>query len=152
MPSEKKKAKKVKKLVKTELTEIQPIGHYVDDRLELITQVFSCLKAKTVKSFAPEFLSVIFFYYFFYSNFIFSDFRIIPLHNYNNYAWMKCLECPRKDYCPLLIKQSVQQIQNPVILMLKKLKVRIVNFLVLWKKKSCSAYSHWEFLSSDRIF
>lgn len=58
MKTEKKKAKKVKKEVKSEPEEIHPLAHYVDDRLELISQVFNCLKGKNIKSFAPEELSV----------------------------------------------------------------------------------------------
>lgn len=59
MPSEKKGKKATKiKSEPTETDEIHPLAHYVDDRLELIKQVFATLKSKTIKNFAPEFLSV----------------------------------------------------------------------------------------------
>jgi hypothetical protein len=57
-----KKSKKLKKLLKVEPTDLNPISHYaeVDDRLELIRQVFLSLKPKTIKTFCPEFLQVSF--------------------------------------------------------------------------------------------
>lgn len=39
--------------------EIFPLSHYVDDRVELIRQMFLCLKSKTIKNIAPDFLQVI---------------------------------------------------------------------------------------------
>lgn len=35
-----------------------PLGHYIDDRVELIRQIFMSLKSKTIKSIAPDFLQV----------------------------------------------------------------------------------------------
>ena len=54
MPSEKKKAKKQKMKIKQEPQEINPLSYYVDDRVELIKQVFSILKPKVIKSVAPS--------------------------------------------------------------------------------------------------
>lgn len=60
MPSNKNKATKVTppKIIKTEPVELQPLGHYVDDRVELIRQTFMNLKPKTIKSITPDFLQV----------------------------------------------------------------------------------------------
>lgn len=57
MPSEKKKAKKQKIKIKQEPQEIHPLSHYVDDRVELIKQVFSTLKPKVIKNVAPAEIS-----------------------------------------------------------------------------------------------
>uniref|UniRef100_A0A6P4FLD5 Neurofilament medium polypeptide n=1 Tax=Drosophila rhopaloa TaxID=1041015 RepID=A0A6P4FLD5_DRORH len=35
---------------------LQPISHYIDDRLELVKQIFGTLKPKTIMNLAPEFL------------------------------------------------------------------------------------------------
>jgi Caspase activity and apoptosis inhibitor 1 len=63
MPSEKKKKAKLKKQktgdkakVKAEPIDIKPLTTYIDDRVELIRQTFMCLKPKTVKQIAPDFL------------------------------------------------------------------------------------------------
>lgn len=60
MPSNKNKTKKVTptKIIKTEPIELQPLGQYVDDRVELIRQTFMNLKPKTIKSITPDFLQV----------------------------------------------------------------------------------------------
>lgn len=60
MPSNKSKSTKVTppKIIKTEPIELQPLGHYVDDRVELIRQTFMNLKPKTIKSITPDFLQV----------------------------------------------------------------------------------------------
>lgn len=69
MPTESKKKKsgkdekKVQKkmsalLVKAEPIELKSLDHYVDDRVELIRQIFDSLKAKTVESIVPDFLQV----------------------------------------------------------------------------------------------
>ncbi|KAH8398777.1 hypothetical protein KR222_003128 [Zaprionus bogoriensis] len=46
--------------IKKEKTEedrtLQPISHYIDDRLELVKQIFGTLKPKTIVNLAPEFL------------------------------------------------------------------------------------------------
>ncbi|XP_017842023.2 cilia- and flagella-associated protein 251 [Drosophila busckii] len=46
--------------IKKEKTEedrtLQPISHYIDDRLELVKQIFGTLKPKTIMNLAPEFL------------------------------------------------------------------------------------------------
>lgn len=57
MPSEKKKAKKQKIKIKQEPQEIHPLSHYVDDRVELIKQVFATIKPKVIKSVAPPEIS-----------------------------------------------------------------------------------------------
>ena len=57
MPSEKKKAKKQKIKIKQEPHEIHPLSYYVDDRVELIKQVFAHLKPKVIKSVAPPEIS-----------------------------------------------------------------------------------------------
>lgn len=55
MPSESKKSKKHK--IKEEPGEgVKPLSHYVDDRVELIRQMFSCLKKNEVKNRLPEHL------------------------------------------------------------------------------------------------
>lgn len=51
------------KLIKTEPDELQPLGKYVDDRVELIRQTFMNLKPKTIKSITPDFLQVKFYYF-----------------------------------------------------------------------------------------
>jgi ribosomal protein S13 len=63
MPSEKKKKSKLKKLknadkvkVKAEPLDIKPLSSFIGDRVELIRQTFMCLKPKTVKQIAPDFL------------------------------------------------------------------------------------------------
>lgn len=57
MPTQKpKKSKSEKVKIKVEPQEIKPLSHYVDDRLELIKQAFSCLKPKTIKAITPKFL------------------------------------------------------------------------------------------------
>lgn len=64
MPTEnkKKKAKKDEKkvslLIKSEPDELKSLEHYVDDRIELIRQIFGSLKTKTIESILPEFLQV----------------------------------------------------------------------------------------------
>ncbi|GAB0087998.1 uncharacterized protein DMENIID0001_023730 [Sergentomyia squamirostris] len=42
--------------IKTEPVDILPLSGYVDDRVELLKQAFHCLKPKSIKSIAPEFL------------------------------------------------------------------------------------------------
>ncbi|KAH8360325.1 hypothetical protein KR200_001871 [Drosophila serrata] len=37
---------------------LHPISHYIDDRLELVKQIFGTLKPKTIVNLAPEFLKV----------------------------------------------------------------------------------------------
>jgi hypothetical protein len=55
MPSESKKSKKQK--IKQEPGEtIKPLVNYVDDRVELIRQMFGCLKKNEVKNRLPEYL------------------------------------------------------------------------------------------------
>lgn len=44
--------------IKVEPQQLYPISHYVDDPVELIREVFSSLKSKTIKSIAPDFLQV----------------------------------------------------------------------------------------------
>lgn len=61
--SKKKTAKlpkpiKVKKEKTDEERLPQPMAHYIDDRLELVKQVFGSLKPKTIINLAPEFLKV----------------------------------------------------------------------------------------------
>ncbi|XP_058822119.1 uncharacterized protein LOC131683810 [Topomyia yanbarensis] len=65
MPSQKKKAKKIKTEaqapavpvpIKSEPLDIKPLSAYVDERVELIRQAFSCLKPKEVKALGPEFM------------------------------------------------------------------------------------------------
>lgn len=68
MPTEhkKKKSKKEEKSekkplllsIKSEPDDLKPLEHYVDDRIELIRQIFSTLKSKTIQSIIPEFLQV----------------------------------------------------------------------------------------------
>lgn len=63
MPTEhkKKKAKKVKNsiiAIKSEPSELHPLEHYVDDKVQLIRQIFGTLKAKTINSITPDFLQV----------------------------------------------------------------------------------------------
>uniref|UniRef100_A0A182K6L7 Uncharacterized protein n=1 Tax=Anopheles christyi TaxID=43041 RepID=A0A182K6L7_9DIPT len=65
MPTQKKKVKKPKEdsenkppaaNIKQEPEELKPLGAFVDDRLELIRQVFSCVKPKEIKYLLPDFL------------------------------------------------------------------------------------------------
>lgn len=63
MPTE-HRSKKVNKRksppisIKTEPTELHSLDHYIDDRVELVRQIFTSLKSKTLKSIVPEFLQV----------------------------------------------------------------------------------------------
>lgn len=66
MPTESKKKKSNKDekkvsliAVKKEPIDIKSLEHYVDDRIELIRQIFDSLKTKTIESIIPEFLQVI---------------------------------------------------------------------------------------------
>lgn len=54
----KKEEKKVSMLIKSEPDELKSLEHYVDDRIELIRQIFGSLKTKTIESILPEFLQV----------------------------------------------------------------------------------------------
>uniref|UniRef100_A0A182T711 Uncharacterized protein n=1 Tax=Anopheles maculatus TaxID=74869 RepID=A0A182T711_9DIPT len=65
MPTQKKKVKKATETndtkpaavdIKQEPEELKPLGAYVEDRLELIRQVFSCVKPKEIKYLLPDFL------------------------------------------------------------------------------------------------
>ncbi|XP_052891461.1 neurofilament heavy polypeptide [Anopheles moucheti] len=64
MPTQKKKMKKANETsegkstvdIKQEPEELKPLSAYVDDRLELIRQVFSCVKPKEIKYLLPDFL------------------------------------------------------------------------------------------------
>uniref|UniRef100_A0A182NMS6 Uncharacterized protein n=1 Tax=Anopheles dirus TaxID=7168 RepID=A0A182NMS6_9DIPT len=64
MPTQKKKVKKAKENndskpavnIKQEPEELKPLSAYVDDRLELLRQVFSCVKPKETKYLLPDFL------------------------------------------------------------------------------------------------
>lgn len=65
MPTEhkKKKDKKEKKhipklLVKNEPSDVHPLSHYIDDRVELVRQIFTTMKSKTINSIRPDFLQV----------------------------------------------------------------------------------------------
>ncbi|XP_034102925.1 neurofilament heavy polypeptide [Drosophila albomicans] len=46
----------IKKEKSEEDRTLQPISHYIDDRLELVKQIFGTLKPKTIMNLAPEFL------------------------------------------------------------------------------------------------
>uniref|UniRef100_A0A2M4BFF6 Putative microtubule-associated protein futsch isoform x2 n=1 Tax=Anopheles marajoara TaxID=58244 RepID=A0A2M4BFF6_9DIPT len=63
MPIQKKKVKKDKSEakpaganIKQEPEELKPLAEYIDDRLELIRQVFSCVKPKEINYLLPDFL------------------------------------------------------------------------------------------------
>lgn len=65
MPSENKKKKlhttaatdkKPSIDVKKEPEDLKSLENYIDDRVELIQQIFNILKSKTIQSIAPEFL------------------------------------------------------------------------------------------------
>lgn len=63
MPESKKKKskkdeKKVSLLVKSEPEDLKSLEHYVDDRIELIKNIFGSLKTKTIESITPDFLQV----------------------------------------------------------------------------------------------
>lgn len=63
MPTEHKKKKAPKDVkpilpIKSEPTDVFPLDHYADDKVELIRQIFSCLKSKTIHSITPDFLQV----------------------------------------------------------------------------------------------
>lgn len=65
MPTEHKKIKskndekKSLLAIKSEPDDLKPLEHYVDDRVELIKQIFDSLKTKTIESIIPDFLQVI---------------------------------------------------------------------------------------------
>lgn len=48
----------IKKEKVEEDRQLHPISHYIDDRLELVKQIFGTLKPKTILNLAPEFLKV----------------------------------------------------------------------------------------------
>lgn len=61
MPTEHKKNKSKAPAnveIKMESQDSHPLSHYIDDRVELIRQIFMSLKSKTIKSIAPDFLQV----------------------------------------------------------------------------------------------
>lgn len=64
MPTEHKKSKSTKSekkpliTAKIEPEDLKPLESYVDDRVELIRQIFSTLKTKTIQSIIPDFLQV----------------------------------------------------------------------------------------------
>lgn len=64
MPTESKKKKSHKDekksllSIKKEEEDVHPLEHYVDDRIDLIKQIFGSLKSKTIESIIPEFLQV----------------------------------------------------------------------------------------------
>lgn len=64
MPTENKKKKSSKddkkliNLIKKEPNDLKSLEHYVDDRVELIKQIFDSLKPKTIESIIPDFLQV----------------------------------------------------------------------------------------------
>lgn len=63
MPTEHKSKKANKRKspsisIKNEPMEVQTLEHYIDDRVELVRQMFSSLKSKTLKTIVPEFLQV----------------------------------------------------------------------------------------------
>lgn len=61
MPTEHKKTKSkatANMEIKVEGQDLHPLNHYIDDRVELIRQMFMSLKSKTIKSIAPDFLQV----------------------------------------------------------------------------------------------
>lgn len=61
MPTEHKKSKSKATTnveIKVECEDLHPLGHYIDDKVELIRQIFKILKSKTIKSIAPDFLQV----------------------------------------------------------------------------------------------
>lgn len=53
---------KVKKEKSDEDRLPQPMTHYLDDRLEMIKQIFNSLKPKTIINLAPEFLKACLFF------------------------------------------------------------------------------------------
>lgn len=55
---------KVKKEKTEEDRTLHPMSHYIDDRLELVKQIFGSLKPKTITNLAPDFLKVLNAYYF----------------------------------------------------------------------------------------
>lgn len=48
----------IKKEKIEEERKLHPMSHYIDDRLELVKQIFGTLKPKTILNLAPEFLKV----------------------------------------------------------------------------------------------
>lgn len=61
MPTEHKKTKSKATAnveIKVEAQDLHPLNHYIDDRVELIRQIFMSLKSKQIKSIAPDFLQV----------------------------------------------------------------------------------------------
>lgn len=60
MPSEKKskKTEKHKISIKIEPKELRSMDYYIDDRVELVHQIFGTLKPKVLKAIVPDFLKV----------------------------------------------------------------------------------------------
>lgn len=134
---EKKEEKKMSSLlVKSEPTELKSLEHYVDDRVELIRQIFDSLKSKTIESIIPDFLQVKSI-----KNFEAKSIAITNSYEhrkycrqnqwkrFKSYALKKCWVFQRNDYIRLFTQQNVPQIRSHLIqdLMLKKLKVRLSN-------------------------
>lgn len=46
------------KSIKVEGRYLHPLSHYIEDRVELIRQIFMTLSSVTIKSLAPDFLQV----------------------------------------------------------------------------------------------
>lgn len=87
MPTEHKKKSKTKEkkpavLVKSEPQDIYPLAHYVDDKVELIRQIFTSLKTKTIHSITPDFLHVI--------KILFNDFYLNRLKPFRCQAVIQC--------------------------------------------------------------
>lgn len=62
MPTHRNKVKSKRATTKTDIKiksqDLHPLTYYIDDRVELIRQIFMTLKSKTIKAIAPDFLQV----------------------------------------------------------------------------------------------
>lgn len=137
MPTEnrKKKSKKDEKKplisIKIESAELKPLEHYVDDRIELIKQIFGSLKSKTIESIIPEFLQVIFTHsvQFILIKLLHSNYSLLrgsQSKKFKRFVLKRFWVYQRNAYCQLSMQQNVHRTLNPPILvrMLKKLKVK----------------------------
>lgn len=103
---------------------------YIDDRVELIKQVFASLKPKTIKNLSPNFLKVnIFVGFYKILNLYEYTFRNKPLKKLKKNVLMNCWESHQKDCDRLYKTLNVQVILIPQILMSIMLKL-----IFHWKK------------------
>lgn len=130
---EKKSVKEEKKSllsIKREPDELKSLEHYVDDRIELIKQIFDSLKTKTIESIIPEFLQVS-FYTIFSKIEGFSEISIFSIRKkhwkkFKRFVSKKFWAYPKNVYFLLLMQQNAPQTLSRLTLTWRKLKVSLV--------------------------